>query len=189
MSTPVRSTCLWLTFCRLRHKRIGFKHRLVLKAFNRCHHRAPSSMRVTGRAARREAESGQRRCVAGQGRDHKVMNAPLDQPGGKGVTQIVGTQVINLGSHARGGEPFLDGFPSVRRRDRSPASISRRLATHACLRMVLSGLVLDLTEARLRELCDCSPLFGTDAMRTVEAARAVSASQALPRSRPMTCCT
>jgi hypothetical protein len=26
--------------------------------------------------------------------------------------------------------------------------------------MVLSGLGLDLTEERLRELCDCNPLFG-----------------------------
>lgn len=41
----------------------------------------------------------------------------------------------------------------------------------ACLRMVLSGLGLDLTEERLRELCDCSPLFGTEAVRAVEAAR------------------
>ncbi|MCA1566049.1 MAG: YopT-type cysteine protease domain-containing protein [Acidobacteria bacterium] len=41
----------------------------------------------------------------------------------------------------------------------------------ACLRMVLSGFGLDLTEGRLRELCDCSPIFGTDAMRAVEAAR------------------
>jgi len=37
--------------------------------------------------------------------------------------------------------------------------------------MVLSGFGLDLTEERLRELCDCSPLFGTEAMRAVEAAR------------------
>jgi ABC-type bacteriocin/lantibiotic exporter with double-glycine peptidase domain len=37
--------------------------------------------------------------------------------------------------------------------------------------MVLSGLGLDLTEERLRELCDCSPLFGTEAVRAVEAAR------------------
>jgi len=37
--------------------------------------------------------------------------------------------------------------------------------------MVLSGFGLDLAEERLRELCDCSPLFGTDAMRAVEAAR------------------
>jgi ABC-type bacteriocin/lantibiotic exporter with double-glycine peptidase domain len=41
----------------------------------------------------------------------------------------------------------------------------------ACLRMVLSGFGLDLTEGRLRELCDCSPLFGTEAMLAVEAAR------------------
>ena len=41
----------------------------------------------------------------------------------------------------------------------------------ACLRMVLAGLGLDLTEGRLREMCDCSPLFGTEAMRAVDAAR------------------
>jgi ABC-type bacteriocin/lantibiotic exporter with double-glycine peptidase domain len=41
----------------------------------------------------------------------------------------------------------------------------------ACLRMALSGFGLDLTEERLRELCDCSPLFGTEAMRAVDAAR------------------
>lgn len=41
----------------------------------------------------------------------------------------------------------------------------------ACLRMVLAGLGLDLTEERLRELCDCGPLFGTEALRAVEAAR------------------
>ena len=37
--------------------------------------------------------------------------------------------------------------------------------------MVLSGFGLDLTEEHLRELCDCSPLFGTNAMSAVEAAR------------------
>lgn len=37
--------------------------------------------------------------------------------------------------------------------------------------MVLSGFDLALTEERLRELCDCNPLFGTDAMRAVEATR------------------
>jgi ABC-type bacteriocin/lantibiotic exporter with double-glycine peptidase domain len=37
--------------------------------------------------------------------------------------------------------------------------------------MVLSGFGLDLTEERLRELCDCSPLFGTDALKAVKAAR------------------
>jgi hypothetical protein len=36
---------------------------------------------------------------------------------------------------------------------------------------VLSGFGLDLTEERLRELCDCSPLFGTEAIRAVNAAR------------------
>jgi ABC-type bacteriocin/lantibiotic exporter with double-glycine peptidase domain len=41
----------------------------------------------------------------------------------------------------------------------------------ACLRMVLSVFGIDLTEARLRELCDCSPLFGTEARMAVEAAR------------------
>jgi hypothetical protein len=39
--------------------------------------------------------------------------------------------------------------------------------------MVLSGFGLDLTEERLSELCDCSPLFGTSAMRAVEAARSL----------------
>jgi ABC-type bacteriocin/lantibiotic exporter with double-glycine peptidase domain len=33
------------------------------------------------------------------------------------------------------------------------------------------GFGLDLTEERLRELCDCTPLFGTAAMQVVEAAR------------------
>lgn len=37
--------------------------------------------------------------------------------------------------------------------------------------MILSGLGLDLTEERLRELCDCNSLFGTEAMHAVEAAR------------------
>lgn len=41
----------------------------------------------------------------------------------------------------------------------------------ACLRMVFSGFGLDLTEERLRELCDCTPVFGTNAMNAVEAAR------------------
>jgi len=39
--------------------------------------------------------------------------------------------------------------------------------------MVLSGFGLDLTEERLRELCDCSPLFGTGAIQAVEAARSL----------------
>jgi len=37
--------------------------------------------------------------------------------------------------------------------------------------MALSGFGLDIEEERLRELCDCNPVFGTDAMRAVEAAR------------------
>ena len=37
--------------------------------------------------------------------------------------------------------------------------------------MMIAGFGLDLTEERLRELCDCSPLFGTEAARAVEAAR------------------
>ena len=37
--------------------------------------------------------------------------------------------------------------------------------------MVLAGFGLDLTEERLRELCDCSPLFGTESVRAVDAAR------------------
>lgn len=37
--------------------------------------------------------------------------------------------------------------------------------------MVFAGFGLDLTEERLRELCDCSPLFGTEAVRAVDAAR------------------
>lgn len=43
----------------------------------------------------------------------------------------------------------------------------------ACLRMVFSGFGLDLSEERLRELCDCTALFGTDALRAVEAARSL----------------
>jgi len=42
--------------------------------------------------------------------------------------------------------------------------------------MVLSGFGLHLAEERLRELCDCGPLFGTDAMRAVEAARGLGFS-------------
>lgn len=39
--------------------------------------------------------------------------------------------------------------------------------------MVLSAFGLDLAEERLRELCDCSPLFGTNAMQAVEATRSL----------------
>jgi ABC-type bacteriocin/lantibiotic exporter with double-glycine peptidase domain len=42
--------------------------------------------------------------------------------------------------------------------------------------MVLAGFGLDLTEVRLRELCDCSPIFGTNAMSAVEAARGLGFS-------------
>jgi ABC-type bacteriocin/lantibiotic exporter with double-glycine peptidase domain len=41
----------------------------------------------------------------------------------------------------------------------------------ACLRMVLSQHGLELPEAELRDLCDCTPAFGTDAWLLVEAAR------------------
>ncbi|HEV2762201.1 MAG TPA: cysteine peptidase family C39 domain-containing protein [Pyrinomonadaceae bacterium] len=41
----------------------------------------------------------------------------------------------------------------------------------ACLRMVLSGFGLNLTEKRLRELCDCTPTFGTNAWQAVDAVR------------------
>jgi ABC-type bacteriocin/lantibiotic exporter with double-glycine peptidase domain len=37
--------------------------------------------------------------------------------------------------------------------------------------MVIAGFGFHLTEERLRELCDCSPLFGTEAIRAVDAAR------------------
>ncbi|MGI0494049.1 cysteine peptidase family C39 domain-containing protein [Alkalinema pantanalense CENA528] len=40
----------------------------------------------------------------------------------------------------------------------------------ACLRMVLAGFGVDLDEAALRELCDCTAL-GTEAFRAVEAVR------------------
>ena len=36
--------------------------------------------------------------------------------------------------------------------------------------MVLSGFGLELTEAELRTLCDCTPL-GTEALKAVDAAR------------------
>ena len=40
----------------------------------------------------------------------------------------------------------------------------------ACLRMVLSGFGLDLSEAELGARCDCT-VFGTDAFQTVNALR------------------
>ncbi len=39
--------------------------------------------------------------------------------------------------------------------------------------MVLSSFGMDFTKERLRDLCDCSPLFGTNAMRAVEGARSL----------------
>lgn len=46
----------------------------------------------------------------------------------------------------------------------------------ACLRMVLAGLGLEITEAELRELCDCT-FEGTSALKTVDAARSLGFSQ------------
>ncbi len=40
----------------------------------------------------------------------------------------------------------------------------------ACLRIVLSGFGLDISEAELRDLCDCTP-FGTEALKAVDAVR------------------
>lgn len=39
-----------------------------------------------------------------------------------------------------------------------------------CLRMVLSGFNIDLSEKELRELCDCT-IYGTKALQAVDAAR------------------
>jgi ABC-type bacteriocin/lantibiotic exporter with double-glycine peptidase domain len=41
----------------------------------------------------------------------------------------------------------------------------------ACLRMVLGSFGLDLTEDDLRARCDCTSLYGTDALKAVEATR------------------
>jgi ABC-type bacteriocin/lantibiotic exporter with double-glycine peptidase domain len=40
----------------------------------------------------------------------------------------------------------------------------------ACLRMVLASFGLSMTEAELREMCDCT-VFGTEALSAVDAAR------------------
>lgn len=40
----------------------------------------------------------------------------------------------------------------------------------ACLRVVLSSFDLDISEAELRDLCDCNP-FGTEALKAVDAVR------------------
>jgi ABC-type bacteriocin/lantibiotic exporter with double-glycine peptidase domain len=42
----------------------------------------------------------------------------------------------------------------------------------ACLRMVLSAFGKDMSEAELREQCDCTP-FGTEALKAVDAVRAL----------------
>lgn len=42
----------------------------------------------------------------------------------------------------------------------------------ACLRMVLASLGIFKTEQELRELCDCTSLEGTSALKAVDAARA-----------------
>lgn len=41
----------------------------------------------------------------------------------------------------------------------------------ACLRMVLGSFGIDLPEDELRTRCDCTPLYGTDALMAVEVAR------------------
>jgi ABC-type bacteriocin/lantibiotic exporter with double-glycine peptidase domain len=46
----------------------------------------------------------------------------------------------------------------------------------ACLRLVLASYGIELTEAELRELCDCT-FFGTDAFAAVQAARQLGFSQ------------
>lgn len=40
----------------------------------------------------------------------------------------------------------------------------------ACLRIIFSGFDLDISEAELRDLCDCNP-FGTEALKAVDAVR------------------
>ncbi len=42
----------------------------------------------------------------------------------------------------------------------------------ACLRIVLSSFELDVSEAELRTLCDCTP-FGTEALKAVDALRSL----------------
>ena len=41
----------------------------------------------------------------------------------------------------------------------------------ACLRMVLAGFGLEITERELRERCDSTPFNGTNALQAVDAAR------------------
>lgn len=40
----------------------------------------------------------------------------------------------------------------------------------ACLRIALSSFGVEITEERLRELCDCTPVFGTEALQAIKAA-------------------
>ena len=40
----------------------------------------------------------------------------------------------------------------------------------ACLRMVFGSFGVDIAESALREQCDCTPCFGTDALLAVDAA-------------------
>ncbi len=54
----------------------------------------------------------------------------------------------------------------------------------ACLRMVLAGLGLEITEAELRELCDCT-FEGTSALKAVDAARALGFSQSSKQTLTM----
>lgn len=41
----------------------------------------------------------------------------------------------------------------------------------ACLRMIFGSFGVDITEGDLRERCDCTPYYGTDALMAVDAAR------------------
>lgn len=41
----------------------------------------------------------------------------------------------------------------------------------ACLRMVLGSFGPDIAESELRRQCDCTPYFGTNALKVVEVAR------------------
>ena len=40
----------------------------------------------------------------------------------------------------------------------------------ACLRIAFSSFGVEIPEERLRELCDCTPVFGTNALQAIEAA-------------------
>jgi ABC-type bacteriocin/lantibiotic exporter with double-glycine peptidase domain len=53
----------------------------------------------------------------------------------------------------------------------------------ACLRIVLASLGLELSEAALRTLCDCTP-FGTEALKAVDAARQLGFPQTVKHTLP-----